>query len=185
MKSIASPLLFLALALGSLAQAAIPPIKVSVSDSTGKATYKGVTNASGTFATATLPPGNYVVQFNSTTALKGARYTLVVAAGNKKIAASAIEAERLAGAGVAMKIVVGSRLNITGQIAAEDKSSAPTGHNGKPMVWIAQKTGSNLGPHWAESDSAEAKEVQTQDGISTKNLQDRQNQGIAAKPNGP
>src|SRR6266481_2862835 len=162
MRTTVGALVVLAVAAGAIAQGAVPAIRVSVSDSSGKAAYKGVTNASGTFATATLQPGNYVVQLNSTTAPTGARYVLVVSAGKKKVTANAIQAEKLAGAGVAMKIDVGSGLKITGQIAPQDKNSAPIGHNGKPMVWIAQRTGSNLAPHWAESDSAEAKEVQTQ-----------------------
>ena len=184
MRTVVRTLVALMLVIGSFAQGGVPAIKVSVSDASGKAAYKGVTSASGTFATPPLQPGRYVVQFSSATALKGIRYTLVVAAGKKKVAANAIQAEKLAGAGVAMKIEVGSGVNITGQVAAEDKNSAPIGHNGKPMVWIAQKIGSNLAPHWAESDSSEAKEAQTQGTISTKNLQDRQNQGIAPPPNG-
>jgi hypothetical protein len=55
------------------------------------------------------------------------------------------------------------------------------GHNGKPMVWIPKRTGSNIAAHWAESDSAEAKEVQTASSFSKKNIQDRQNQGITPR----
>ena len=76
-----------------------------------------------------------------------------------------------------MTIDVGAGSNITGQVAAEDKSSAPLGKNGKPMVWIPKKLGSNIAAHWADSDSAEAKEAMTQTSYSTKNLQDRQNTG--------
>ena len=76
-----------------------------------------------------------------------------------------------------MKIDVGSGLNISGQVASEDKT-VPLGKNGKPMVWIEKKVGSNLPAHWADSDSAEAKEAQTQTTYSTKNLQDKQAQGI-------
>ena len=140
--------------------------------------YRGVTDPSGRFATPKLEPGNYAVQFTSNSAVKGSRYTLVVAAGKKKVAANAVAAEKLAGGGVAMKIDVGAGLNITGQVAAEDKNSAPIGANGKPMVWIQKRTGSNIGAHWAESDSAEAKEVMASGSLSTKNLQDRENQGI-------
>jgi hypothetical protein len=53
------------------------------------------------------------------------------------------------------------------------------GSNGKPMVWIPKKLGSNLAAHWALSDSAEAKEAMTQSTFSTKNLQDKQNQGVS------
>ena len=69
--------------------------------------------------------------------------------------------------------------NITGQVAAEDKSSAPLGKNGKPMVWIPKKVGSNLPAHWADAESAEAREAQTAGSYSTKNIQDKQNQGIS------
>ncbi|MFN2621561.1 MAG: carboxypeptidase-like regulatory domain-containing protein [Chthoniobacterales bacterium] len=150
-----------------------------VADSAGKLAYKGATDASGLFATPKLPPGNYAVQFTSNSAPTGSRYTLVVAAGKKKVAANAVAAEKLAGRGVAMKIDVGAGLNITGQVAAEDKNTAPMGRNGKPMIWIARRTGTNLPPHWAESDSAEAREAMTSGTLSAKNLQDRSNQGIA------
>lgn len=166
-------------AAASFAYGSVPAIKIAVSDSSGKSAYKGTTSASGAFATGTLKPGNYVVQFSSTSAPKGAHYALVVSAGKKKVAANSIAAEKLAAGGVAMKIDVGAGLNITGQVAAEDKNSAPLGHNGKPMVWIPKKLGSNLAAHWAESDSAEAKEVLTSDSYSTKSIQDKQNQGIA------
>jgi hypothetical protein len=150
-----------------------------VADSAGKIAYRGASDGSGLFATPKLQPGNYAVQFTSNNAPKGSRYTLVVAAGKKKVAANAVAAEKLAGGGVAMKIDVGAGLNITGQVAAEDKNSAPLGRNGKPMVWIPKRTGSNFAPHWADSDSAEAKEVMSSGNLSTKNLQDRQSQGIA------
>ena len=163
----------------SVAYGAVPPINVTVSDSTGKAAYKGATDAKGTFATGKLQPGGYVVQFNSKSAPKGSKYAMVVSAGKKKVSASAVLAEKLAAGGVAMKIDVGAGLNITGQVAAEDKSSAPMGRNGKPMVWIPKRLGSNIAAHWAESDSAEAKDAMTAGSYSTKNLQDRQNQGIS------
>jgi hypothetical protein len=163
---------------GPVAFADVPSLKIVVADSTGKLAYRGATNASGLFATPKLPPGNYAVQFTSTNAAAGSRYTLVVAAGTKKVAANAIAAEKLAAGGVAMKIDVGAGLNITGQVAAQDKNGAPMGRNGKPMVWIAAHTGSHLSGHWAESDSAEAKEALTATNYSRKNLQDKANQGI-------
>jgi hypothetical protein len=164
-------------ATASLAYGALPPINVTVSDSSGKAAYKGATDTKGTFATAMLKPGGYVVQFNSKSAPKGSKYTMVVSAGKKKVAANAVGAEKLAAGGVAMKIDVEAGLNITGQVAAEDKNSAPIGKNGKPMVWITKQLGSNMASHWAESDSAEAKQVQTAGSFSNQNIQDRQNNG--------
>jgi len=171
------------LASASLVYGALPQMKVMVADSSGKSAYKGATNAQGVFATGALKPGNYVVQFSSTNAPKGSQYAFVVSAGSKKVTANAIGAERLAGGGVAMKIDVGQGLNITGQVS-DQKSSAPLGKNGKPMVWIAKKVGSNIPAHWAEADSAEAKEAMTSGSYSSKNLQDKQNQGITPSQTG-
>ena len=166
------------LGAASIAFGAVPSMNVTVSDSSGKTTYKGATDAKGTFATGKLQPGGYMVQFNSKSAPKGSKYAMVVSAGKKKVTANAVEAEKLAAGGVAMKIDVGAGLNITGQVA-DDKSSAPMGHNGKPMVWISKKTGSNIAAHWAESDSAEAKEAMTSSSMSRQDIQNRQSQGIA------
>jgi hypothetical protein len=166
----------LAVATASVAFGSVPQINVTISDSSGKAAYKGATDAKGTFATGTLKPGGYVVQFNSKNAGKG-NYALVVSAGKKKVTAGAVSAEKFAAGGVAMKIDVGSGLNITGQVSPEDKNSAPMGRNGKAMVWIPKQLGSNIAAHWAESDSAEAKAAQTAGSYSSKNIQDKQNQG--------
>lgn len=170
--------MLLSIVVASVTYGATPPLTVTVSDSAGKAAFKGATNAKGTFATGALKPGSYVVQFNSANAPSG-NYAVVVSAGSKKVTANAVAGTRFTKGGVAMKIDVGSGLNITGQVAAEDKNSAPMGHNGKPMVWVPKKLGSNIAAHWAESDSAEAKEAMTQGTFSTKNLQDKQNQGVS------
>jgi hypothetical protein len=178
---IRNSILVLACGAVSMAYGAVPSMNVTVADSSGKAAYKGATDGKGTFATGKLQPGGYVVQFNSKNAPKGSKYAMVVSAGKKKVSANAVDAEKLAAGGVAMKIDVGAGLNITGQVAAENNSSAPMGKNGKPMVWISKKTGSNLAAHWAEADSAEAKEAQTSGSYSTKNIQDKQAQGITPR----
>jgi outer membrane usher protein FimD/PapC len=165
-------------AAASVVSGALPKMNVSVLDSTGKSAYKGATDAKGLFATPKLQPGNYAVQFTSNNAPKGSHYTLVVVAGAKKMSASVITAEKLAAGGVAMKIEVAAGTNIQGQVSAEDQAMR-MGKNGKPMVWIPKKVGSNIPAHWAESDSAEAKEAETAGSYSTKNLQDKQNQGIS------
>lgn len=113
-------LLSFALLAACMAYGGVSPINVTVSDAGGKASFKGVTNAKGTFATAKLKPGNYVVQFNSTSGtLRGNRYAIVVSAGMKKVAAAAVPGEKFAGGGVALRVVVGAGLNITGQVALE------------------------------------------------------------------
>jgi len=183
MRTIVRTLIALVFAGASFAYAAVPSFNVTVDDSKGKTAYKGATDGKGLFATGKLQPGGYVVKFASNSAPKGSKYALVISAGKKKVSANAVAAEKLAAGGVAMMIDVGSGLNITGQVAAEDKNSAPMGHNGKPMVWIPKRTGSNIAAHWAESDSAEAKEIQTSSSYSTKNLQDKQSQGVAQPGN--
>jgi hypothetical protein len=164
--------------VASVAWGAMPQINVTVLNSAGKTTFKGATNANGTFASGKLEPGDYVVQFNSKNAPKTSRYALVASAGKEKVVANGIPGEKLV-AGVAVTIKVGSGLNVTAQITAEDKNSAPIGRNGKLMVWIPKRIGSNLSPHWAESDSAEAKEVMTSSSYSIKNMQNNQNQGVS------
>jgi hypothetical protein len=152
----------------AMAYGGIPPMNVTVSDASGKAAFKGATNTSGAFATAKLQPGNYVVQFNSSSGeLKGKQYAVVIAAGKKKVSAD-VAGEKFAGGGVAMKVDVGAGLNIMGQVAAQ---TGPVSKGGKKMVWIAKKTGSNMPGHWAEEDSAEAKEAKSAGTISSDQVQ--------------
>jgi hypothetical protein len=90
------------LAFACAAFAAVPTLNVTVADSSGKAAYKGATNAKGTFATGTLKPGGYTVQFNSSSAPSG-KFAVVISAGSKKVTANAIGGEKFAIGGVAMK----------------------------------------------------------------------------------
>ena len=100
----------------SLAHGGVPSVNVIVSDASGKAAFKGATKSDGAFATEKLQPGNYVVQFNSTnSALKGGQYSIIVVAGKKKVVANAIAGEKFLGGGVAMKVEVGTGLNIIGE----------------------------------------------------------------------
>jgi hypothetical protein len=147
---------------------ATPPVDVTVSNS-GKAAFKGKTDTKGAFATGTLQPGNYVVQFNSNSAeLKGKTYAIVVAAGKKKVTAS-VPGEKFARGGVAMKVDVGAGLNISGQVATG--ADGPVNKSGKKMVWIPKKTGSNMPGHWVEEDSAEAQEAKSSGTMSNDTIQ--------------
>ena len=172
--------IFIGLVCGAAAicSGAIPSVNVIVADSSGKTAYKGATDSRGLFASPKLTPGSYAMQFTSKNAPKGSHYTFVVVAGTKKTFASAITAEKLAAGGVAMKIEVGPGRNIQAQVAEEDKATR-IGKNGKLMVWIPKKIGSNLPAHWAESDSAEAKEVMASSSYSLKNMQNKMNQGVS------
>src|SRR3954466_1712684 len=164
------------LAFTVVASAAVPTFNVTVVDSSGKSAFKGATDSRGIFASPKMPPGNYAVQFTSNSAPKGSHYTLVVVAGTKKTSASAITGEKLAAGGAAMKIEVKGNVSIQGQVSAESAETR-IGKNGQLMVWIPKRVGSNMPAHWAESDSAEAKEMMTSTSFSRKNLLDGQNQG--------
>jgi hypothetical protein len=110
--------LCLFLVAASVANAGVPSMNVTVSDSTGKAAFKGATKDNGEFTTAKLPPGNYIVQFTAkSSSVKGGQYSIVVAAGSKKVVAGAVAGEKFLGAGVALKVEVGAGLNITGQVS--------------------------------------------------------------------
>jgi hypothetical protein len=176
--------LSLALSIASIAFGGVPSVNVNVADSSGKTTYKGTTNAKGTFETRKLPPGEYVIQFNSPSVPRGTRYAVVVSAGKNTKYANGIAAEKFAGEGVAMKINVLGPLNITGFLSLQDNNTAPIGKNGKLMVWIPTQVGSHLAGHWAESDSAEAKQVMTSKSLSRKNIQDKMNQGLSPDQRG-
>jgi len=88
-----------------------------------------------------------------------------------------VEGDKFAAGGVAVRIEVGGSLSISGQVV--DAATVKVDKNGKTMVWIPKKLGSNLPAHWAPADSAEAKEAMTAGSYSTKNIQDKQNQGIS------
>lgn len=173
--------LFLSLLFGvaTLAFGDVPKMSIEILDVSGRTTFfKGTTDPRGVFVSPKVPPGDYAVCFTSKSAAKGSHYTLVLVAGTKKMAASAITAEKLAAGGVAMKIEVKGDRSILGQVAEEDKMTR-IGKNGKLMVWIPKVIGSNLPAHWAESDSSEAKLVETGTSFSRQNIQDRQNRGIS------
>ena len=137
----------------SLASAAVPPIRVIVSNASGELAFKGTTDANGTFATANLKPGHYVVQFKAKNdAVKDNSYALVVSAGSKKVVANGVSGRMFTGGGVAMRVEVGDGLNITGNIAS---AVAGADGNSTTMVWVPMMPGSNMPAHWAVKGSAD------------------------------
>jgi len=159
---------------------AAPSIKVTVFDAAGKPAFQGATGGEGTFSTGALNPGRYIVQFNAKAAgVTGQNYALVISSGKKKVVADSVAGEKFTGGGVAMRIEVGSGSKITGHIT--DAVMTRVDENGNKLVWIPQRTGSNLPAHWAPADSAEAKFVLTSDSLSFKNLQDKQAQGVGLR----
>jgi hypothetical protein len=153
-----------------LAYGAVPTLNVTVSDGHGKAAFKGATNSKGTFSTAKLTPGNYTVQFSSPSGGITGNYAIVVSAGTKKVSATGVVGEKFARGGVALKVEVGSGLNIAGQVASEEPGGVSK--NGKKMVYIGPKTGSNMPGHWVEEGSAEHMEAKTAGSLSAKGIDD-------------
>ena len=152
MKNSIRLLLLSMLTLTSVAYAvSVPSIEVTVAGPDGKLAFKGRTNSNGVFATGDLSPGQYVVQFSSknTSEIKGKQYALVVSAGKKKVSAD-IAGEKLAGGGVAMKVDVGPKMKITGQVANGQMADGKNVKyiNGKKYVYVSGETGSHLGGRW-------------------------------------
>lgn len=155
----------LLLLLATLARADVPVLAVSVSDTNGKVVFSGATKAGATFATQRLAPGEYVVQLKSSASIrKGERYLLVASAGRKKIIADNVAGEMFTGPGVAMKVRVSSRIEITGQVAR----SAAMSYHGDPKVkvidgriylWVDAETGSHLGGRWVEGSLADGRQI--------------------------
>ena len=113
----------LVVVVASFAEAGVPEMRVTISDANGYAAYKGATDLDGSFATGSLKPGRYVVQFNATrNDVEGNNYALVVAAGKKKVVANVVGGEKFAGGGVAMRIEVEAGANIarSGRVRSAD-----------------------------------------------------------------
>ena len=173
--------LFLGVAANAFA--GVPPTGVIVVDTSGKVAFKGATDARATFATANLPPGDYVVQFHSKNGfLKGNKYLLVIAAGRKKVIADAVLGEKIDGAGVAMRLSVEGGQQITGQMAVDQVVASPGSSkvkviDGKRYVWVKARTGSHLGDHWEEEGLAAARNVATMSIEKLRQIQDRSFEG--------
>jgi len=145
--------LTLLLIAASVAQAGVPSMNVTVSDAAGKAAFKGATKGDGAFATGKLPPGNYVVQFTAkNSSVKGDQYSIVVAAGKKKVVANAVAGDKFLGGGVALKVEVGAGFPITGQVWAGTSANNTRADGLRKMQDRAQDTHQE-GFHPSMSDS--------------------------------
>ena len=171
------------LVLASVGYAGTPSMDVTVSNASGKLVFKGKTSANGTFATGKLEPGNYVVQFNSKTPLKGSQFAVVVSAGKTKVTADSVAGEKFGSGGVAMNVAVGPGTNIAGQVASSQMSANGVDPkdpnvkfvNGKKYVWLKPETGSHMGGKWvlAEDVKASARNVGTLSKSSIQATQDK------------
>jgi hypothetical protein len=162
-------------------------MEVTVFDASGKVGFKSAMKADGTFVTANLPPGQYVVQFNTkNAAAKGNQYLLVVSAGKKKVIATGVSGETFMGGGAAMRISVGSGMKITGQLADEQRVAGAGDLKykmvgGQRLVWVSEGLGSNITGRWVEEGLAPARNVVRQTPESLSKFMDRAGEGSMAE----
>jgi hypothetical protein len=161
----------------------VPPMEVTVFDASGNVGFKGATSANGTFATANLHPGRYVVQFKTrNAAAKSNQYLLVLSAGKKKVLATNVSGETFLGGGAAMKVNVERGLKITGQVANEQTMTHQGGPNyrvigGQRFVWVTAELGSNLGGHWVEESMAPTRNISRWNLDQMRKMQDHGGEG--------
>lgn len=173
----------LLLGVASTASAGVPRMEVTVFDGSGKVGFQGATDADGTFATANLSPGHYVVQFYTTSAAaKGHQYLVVVSAGKKKVVATGVSGKTFTGGGAAVKVNVGSGSKITGQIADEqmavregDAKYRVVG--GQRFVWVTAELGSNVAGRWVEESVASSRNITLIRADGVKKFQEKGGEG--------
>ena len=172
------------LSIASTVYAGVPRLDVTVFDDSGKVGFKGATNANGTFATASLQPGHYVVQFSAKSAVaRGNQYLVVVSAGKKKVIATGVPGEIFMGPGAAVKVNVGPGLKITGQVADEQIVAGGLNYRvvgGQRFVWVTADLGSNIGGRWVEEGLAPARNITRLKADSVEKIQDKGGEGSMA-----
>src|SRR6478672_1534574 len=167
--------------IASAGLAGVPSMSVIVSDTNGRAAFRGTTNADGVFRTAKLAPGNYVVELKSSGATRDSQYLLVVAADQKKVTADSVPGAKFNGGGVALRVPVSSETGIVGQIVTEAPiASTEAGHVktilGRRYYWVPATTGTNLG-RWVEEGMLKDGKAYSLDLASVQRFQDRAGEG--------
>ena len=156
------------------AQESLSGVGVTVrNQSGGTVVYRGATNQHGGFATPSLPPGTYNVEFRAPKSMNlPAKQQLLISlnVARDTVRNSYAAGEHMRG-GVAVSVVIASATNLTGQIApSAGQATAARGPipdgmeevranvkviNGKRYVWVPPILGSNIGK-WAPEGSDEA-----------------------------
>lgn len=171
------------LGIVTTAHGGVPAMNVTVFDANGKVAFQGPTSTNATFAARNLPPGNYVVQFNTrSAAVKNNQYLLVVSAGKKKVIAADVPGEKFMAGGVAMRVDVGRGSEITGHVATEQSVAQGDGPkfrviDGKRYFWVSAELGTNWGGHWMEEGSPTARNVTVWNADELRKRMDRGGEG--------
>ena len=135
-------------------------VEVTVSDATGRLTYRGKTDPNGVFATAPVPAGNYVIQFNAKNAtINRNDYAIYAAAGHRRVVADSIAGATLAGGGVAMRLKPTTSTPVIGHVALGGVNALGTKIvKGVRYVLLPPATG-DIGPRWVEEGTQAARNV--------------------------
>ena len=144
----------------------------------GKVVYQGKTNAAGKFATSTLPPGSYVVEFRSQESA-----AFQVAMGGAKSAKQA-----KAKAGLAYDVEIAPAAKLSGEVTAIATKAAAVSNaassnvkiiNGKRYVYVRGEIGSQMGGKWIpEEEAGVANKNERRDSSDMlRSMQDLGNQG--------
>ena len=161
----------------------VPPMKVTIREGRSKPVFQGTTRANGTFASAKLPPGHYVVQFSSKSqALQDDQFLLILLAGKKTLISNAVPGKKFTAAGVAAEMEVSNEGIIAGQIAsARDLEGAKVRMiNGRRYHWMGAELGSNLGGRWVTDDAVIAQQTTSMSPQAVRELQNRAGEGSLA-----
>ena len=171
---------FALLAMALPAYAAIPAMQVTVIDANNKVAFSGITNSNGTFSSADLGPGQYVVRFRTKNqAVKADQYMLIVDAGGKPLLSNAIEGVKFTAGGVAVRMEVKNPSKIKGQV----ESTSALAHdnvkvvNGRRYFLVKSQFGSNLGTRWVDEKAVQRPEISSLDVDSVRLLQELGTQG--------
>lgn len=125
MKTLFGGVALVLLTCGLSASAASSPAGIDVlvvKEAGGAAAFKGKTGAAGSFATAALEAGTYVVQFKSAM-LKGDQYSIAAVGGKRAVTAAGVPGEKFSVGGIAMKVEVAGGSRLTGQVAVGDTAA--------------------------------------------------------------
>ncbi len=159
---------------------AIPPMEVTVIDANNKVAFAGMTKGNGTFSSADVGPGQYVVRFRSkSAAVKDDQYMLIVDAGKRPFLSNAIEGAKFTAAGVAIRVDVPKASKISGQVESASALARDNVKvvNGRRYFLVKSRFGSNLGTRWVDEKAVQRSEVSTLDVNSVRLLQELGTQG--------
>ena len=146
--------------VSALQAGGVANVNVTVSDASGRLTYRGRTDVNGVFATRPVAPGNYVVQFQAkTAAVNRSDYAIFAAAGTHSVVADAVSGAKFSAAGVAVRLKPTTGTPIVGQVALGGVNELRTKIvKGVRYVLLPPETGDS-GPRWVKEGTHSARNI--------------------------